>query len=195
MKNIFFILTLTLILVSCSRGYKKIDGKWAFVTYDEAVGKRVKYLDVDNETFKVLENKDYAIDKNNVYSWGEIIKNADPNSFHFLDNGYSADKNNVFLDDVMVINADPKTFKILEFPYSKDSKKIYCGTLPLLTSDISGFVVVKKGSMRIGALTSSFIKSNPEYAWIDTIKYDGVVYGEGIGKTKNEQFNGYKKIK
>lgn len=195
MRSMFFILTLTLTLVSCSEGYKKIDGKWAYVSYDEAVGKRVNYLDVDNKTFKVLKNKEFASDKNNVYLVGGIIKNAEPKSFHVLDNRYSSDEDNVFLDYETVINADPETFKILDFPYSKDNKRIYCGTLPLLTSDIENFVVVESGSTKTNELTSNFIKSNPEYAWIDTIKYKGVIYGNGKGNTKNETFDGYKKIK
>ncbi|MDY0088894.1 MAG: DKNYY domain-containing protein [Flavobacteriaceae bacterium] len=191
MKQAFYILILT--LVSCSEGYQKIDGKWAYVSYEEAVGKRINYLDADNETFTILKNKEFATDKNNVYFVGGKIENAEPSSFVVLENGYSADKNNVFLDYETVIEADPKTFKLLDFPYAKDNKKIYCGTLPLLTSDINGFIVVKSGSIKTNELTTSFIKFNPEYAWIDTIKYKGVVYGEGIGKTNNEQFNGYKK--
>lgn len=193
MKNILFILTLNLTLVSCSKGYKKIDGKWAYVSYDEGAGKRVNYLNVDNETFSILKNKDFATDKNNVFRMGGIIDNADPQSFYVLDKGYSADKNNVFLDFETVIDADPKTFKLLDFPYSKDNKKIYCGTLPLLTSDIEGFVVVESGTMKTNEMTSNFIKFNPEYSWIDTLKYSGVVYGQGLGRTKNETFDGYKK--
>jgi hypothetical protein len=193
MRNLFFILTFTLTLVSCSEGYEKIDGKWTYVSYDEAVGKRVNYLNADNETFKVLTNKEFAIDKDNVYLVGGIIKNADPKSFYIIGNSYSADKDNVFLDYETVINADPKTFKILDFPYSKDDKKIYCGTLPLSTSDIENFVVTESSSMKTNELTTNFIKFNPEYNWIDTIKYNGVVYGMGKGKTKNETFEGYRK--
>lgn len=184
---------LTLTLVGCSKGYKQIDGKWAYVSYDEAVGKRVKFLGVDNETFTILKDKEFATDKNNVYLVGEIIENAESKSFHVLDNGYSTDKDNVFLDDATLINADPKTFKILDFPYSKDINSIYCGTLPMPTSNIESFVVVEGGSMKTSELTSSFIKFNQEYAWIDTIKYKSVVYGSGKGKSKNEIFDGYKK--
>lgn len=193
MRNIFFILTLTLTLVSCTVSYQKIDGKWAYVSYDEAVGKRVEYLDADNQSFKVLKEGEFATDKNNVYFLSGKIKNAEPNSFVVLGNDYSKDKNNVFFGSDTVIGADPKTFKVLDFPYAKDDKKIYCGTLPLLTSDIDEFVVVKSGTMKGRTLTSYFIESNPEYAWIDTTKYEFVAYGEGTGKTKNEQFDGYKK--
>ena len=194
MKNIFLILILAPLLISCSEGYKKIDGKWAYVSRDEAVGKRVKFLDSDNQTFKVLQNKEFAFDKNNVYLSGVIIENAKSSSFVVLENGYSADKNNVFLDYETVIDADPRTFKIIDFPYAKDDKKIYCGTLPLLTSNIDEFIVVKSGSMKINELTSSFIKLNPEYSWIDTTRYKSIVHGEGIGRTRNQQFDGYKKV-
>ena len=186
-------MTLTLTLASCSKGYKKIDGKWTFVSYDEAVGKRVKFLGVDNETFTILKDKEFATDKNNVYLFGEIIENAQSKSFYVLDNGYSADKDNVFLDCATLINADPKTFKILDFPYSKDIKSIYCGTLPIPTSNRESFAVVEGSSVITNELTSNFIKFNQEYAWIDTIKYKSVVYGSGKGKTKNEIFDGYKK--
>jgi hypothetical protein len=180
-------------LIGCSKGYEKTDGKWTYVSHDEGAGKRVKYLNVDNATFKILENKDYAKDKNHVYLNGEQIRNADPKTFHYLSEDYSADKNNVFLDLETIINADPKTFKILDFPYSKDSKKIYCGTLPLMTSDIENFIVIKPGSMKNTELTASFINLNPKYSWIDTLKFSGVIYGDGEGRTKREKFDGYEK--
>lgn len=204
MKKIFLILTLAITLTSCSqnyqkiaeigdKGYQKIDGRWAYVSYDEGVGKRVNYLDADNQSFKILKKGEFATDKNNAYFLDSKIKNAEPSSFIVLGNGYSADKNNVFFEFDTVIEANPKTFKLLDFPYAKDDKKVYCGTLPLLTSDIDGFAVVKSGTMKNRTLTSYFIESNPEYAWIDTTKYEFVAYGEWTGKTKNEQFDGYKK--
>lgn len=193
MKQIIFLLIVFLTFTSCSSGYKKVDGKWAYVSSDEADLKRVNYLPVDNATFKLLKDTDYAVDKDNVYLLGGIIKNADPRTFKTLENGYSADSFNVFLDNETLIDADPNTFKILDFPYSQDAKKVYCGTLPLLTSDIEEFVVTESGSMKTIELTSNFIKFNPEYSWIDTTKYKGVIYGEGNGQTQNEIFDGYKK--
>ena len=188
-----FILGISFLLFSCSKGYEKIDEKWTYVSHDEGAGKRVKYLNVDNASFKILENKDFAMDKNHVFLNGKQITNADPKTFHVLSKGYSADQYNVFLDCETIINADPETFKILEFPYSKDVKKIYCGTLPLMTSDIENFVVITSGSMKTNELTSSFIKLNPKYSWIDTLKFSGVIYGDGQGKTRHENFDGYEK--
>lgn len=45
-------------LLSCQPGYRKQNGAWAWVSYDENVGKRVTWLgQVDNKSFKVLPAK------------------------------------------------------------------------------------------------------------------------------------------
>ena len=193
MKRIVVLLIVNILLISCSKGYTKIKEKWVYKSFDEAAGVRIKDINADNATFQILKNDNYAKDKSYVYYNGVIIENANPKYFSVLDNGYSKDGNNVFFQNETLIDSNPQSFQILEFPYSKDHQKIYCGTIPLLTSDIENFIVQKPGSITTTEMTINFIRDNPEYAKIDTVKYKAVVYGDGIAKTKTETFYGYKK--
>jgi len=187
--------SLTVFLIGCSEGYKKVDGKWAYVSYDEGVGKRVTYMDVDQATFETLDNKGYAKDKNNVFLTSGKIDNANPETFHVIGNGYAADNKNVYLDRETLIDAEPMTFEQLDFPYSRDNKNVFCGTLPLDISNLESFKVTKSSSSKSTVLTTHFIELNPEYSFIDSIRYKGIIYGYGTAKTDNEKFDGYKKIK
>lgn len=62
---------LFLLLCGCQAGYLKENGNWVYVTYDEAVGRRVVNLNADNDTFSILKNKKYAKDKNVVFYEGD----------------------------------------------------------------------------------------------------------------------------
>ncbi len=182
-----------LTLIGCSSGYEKTDGKWTYVSYDEAAGKRIKELQVDNESFVVLENETYAKDRSNVYLKGEKIKNADPITFETIDQGYSKDKNYVYIDYYKIYKANPETFEILKPPYSKDKNTIYCGSLPLETDYIDNFEIISTTGMKSIILTEHFIELNPEYSEIDPEIYHGVVIGNGELKTRYETFEGHKK--
>lgn len=176
-------------------GYTKENGNWIYVTHDEGAGRRVENLNVDNKTFTVLKNKKYAKDKNKVFYEGRVIKDASANTFEVInDEGYSKDENYVFIDFDKVIDANPKTFIYLRFPYSKDDKNVYCGTLPMSVKNIEEFKVTEGGRERISILTKNFIESNRNYSFIDSNKYEGVVYGYGKGETKDQKFIGYKLV-
>jgi len=199
-RLILFIMTVT-VMTSCQTGYKKENGKWVWISYDEAVGKRTTEIEfADFETFKILENKNYAVDKNNVYYMTRPIKNANPKTFTILtDNGYTKDDQKVFLDRDVVIFADPKTFEILRFPYSKDKDNIFCGTLPLKLSreEIAEFKVTNEdklmSDMRSTISKSHFVEQNSDYKWLDTLDVDGIIVGEfASGETKKRKFKGYR---
>lgn len=191
------------ILGACNSGYQKENDKWVLVSYDEAVGKRVTQIDEhDANSFKILKNRDYAIDKNSVFLNGRIIEGADPISFELINkNVYSKDKRHVFLDAEKVIFANPNTFKVLEFPYSKDDKRIFCGTIPLKLNEneIDDFQVTNEdelmSQMKSTTLLSHFIEMNPEYKWLDTVGINAVIVGMwATGETKNRKFKGVKEI-
>lgn len=191
------------VLISCNSGYQKENGKWVWISYDEAVGKRVSQIDEhDFESFEILDDEHYAKDKNSVFHMRSKIENAHSNSFELIGNGYSKDKNRVFLDDAIVIFASPQSFQILEFPYSKDDSHVFCGTLPLNLeiNEVKEFQVTSIDESMSGTtssvLLSHFVKFNPEYKWLDTLKIDGIIVGErATGKTKNKKFEGFKEIK
>lgn len=203
LKSYLIVPAIFFLLSSCNSGYNKQDKKWVWISYDEAVGKRVSEIDQhDFETFKILNNEKYATDKNSVFYVGQIIKNADPESFEVLNNGYSKDINNIFLDATTVIFADSKTFEQLEFPYSKDKNSVFCGTIPLEINrdEVTNFVVTNENelmsNMRTTASLSHFIEMNPKYKWLDTLNIDGVIIGEwGTGQTKKRKFKGFKEVK
>ncbi|MFK7923429.1 MAG: DKNYY domain-containing protein [Bacteroidia bacterium] len=183
--------------------YKFEDGVWGWVSYDEAVGKRVvKLAAVDNESFQCLSDKRYAKDKNQVFYLGGPILGADPDTFQVLSrNGYAKDKQHVFLDRTKVVLAEPDTFCLLRFPYSKDAKRIFCGTIPLKleAEEVNEFKVKQelwpKRSMKMMILLSVFIEQNPEYSWLDASGIESIIVGEGVfATTKNKVFNGYKEL-
>lgn len=184
-----------LTLIGCLSGYEKIDEQWAYVSYDEAAGKRINELNVDNETFVILENEIYAKDKDYIYLKGRQIKDADSETFKIIDQEYSKDKNYVYIDYYKIFKADPETFELIKLPYSKDKNTIYCGTLPLETDDIDNFEITSTTGKKSIISTKHFIERNPEYSEIDPEVYHGIVIGDGELKTKNEYFKGHKKIK
>jgi DKNYY family len=95
--------------------------------FDAVTFSLVQYIDSKGEITRYLLK-----DKNGVYASTEysdelrIIKNADPGTFHFLENdSYTADKQHVFFISYPIQGADPKTFKILEEYFSKDMYRVY----------------------------------------------------------------------
>jgi len=195
-KQYLFLLSLSIILIltSCNSGYQKENGKWTWISYNEAVGKKAKTIEkADTKTFVILKNTKYAKDKNFVFLEGRVIKFANPKTFKIINNGYSKDNKNVYLDCNIIINADPNTFQILGFPYSKDKKHIFCGNLPMNITNPNEFKVTRIGSGKTFTNKSFFIKQNPDYKWLDSVKTNIIITGGGSGQTKKEQFVGYRK--
>ncbi len=191
-------------------GYVYENDTWNYVTYDMAVGRWVKPIDVNKDEFKVHENEKFASDNKNVYFMGNKIESADPTTFQIIaDEGkmrYAKDKNSVYiyLEDgeiVKVIGADPETFEVLEYPYAKDKNDAYNGSLPLFVDDVTKFEVVESGDgwTRI-SFPDSFLTTvlntedvakynNEKYGFIDT----AVIYSEqGKAKTENLIYEGYR---
>lgn len=203
MKKYFTILLSILTLTACQTGYKKENDKWVWVSYDESVGKRLTEIEsADFETFKVLSNSNYAIDKNNVYYMTRPIKKANPKTFTIINEvGYTKDDKKVFLDWDEIIFADPETFELLTFPYSKDKKNIYCGTIPLNISldEFKDFTVTNEDKLMSSTgstiLKRHFIETNTDYSWLDTLDIDGVItYEFATAKTKKRKFKGHRQI-
>lgn len=203
----FFILIIIITLVilkmvnsvsNINPHYSKEDGKWAYVTFNEAVGRKIIDLgvNVDNDAFTVLKNKNYAKDKYSVFYKGVVVKEADPNTFEIVnDEGYSKDAIHVFIDRCVIIGANPNTFVCLKFPYSKDDKKIYCGSIPMFVDNIEEFKVTQFGHERITQLTKSFLETNSDYKFIDENKFSSVFYSlDSTGETNNQKFKGYKLV-
>jgi hypothetical protein len=201
-------------------GYVYENGTWNYVSYDEAVGRRVRPINVRTDQFKVLKYNDFARDNNSVYFKDYKVEGSDPNTFQIISGmgryRYAKDKNNVYIysrDDwslFKIINADPNSFKVLEFPYSKDNNDAYCGSLPLYVDDISNFQVIQGTSFAIESSLDSFLgtendprdkdseyeRNKHEY---DRKRYgsitDSVFYSEdGSAKTDKLTYKGYRLV-
>ena len=189
---LFFIM---LIFSGCNTGYRKVEGKWSYVIWDEAHGYRTKPLGADEATFKVLGDEQYAKDKNNVYYQGDLIVGADAGTFVLIKGGpYSKDKNHVYLLDTIVINADPNTFREIRYPYARDKKGVYCGTVPMNVTNIEEFEVIQPGKGYDSVEKNYFIMENPEYSYLKDYPVTGFIYSfGGKAKTKTEYFEEFKK--
>jgi len=183
----------TQLFISCNSGYESIDGKWVYVSYDEGAGKRIRSINVNNKSFKII-NKYYAKDNFFVFYKGRMIKNANSKTFEVIKDGYSKDKYNVYLYRYPLFEANPNNFQILGGLFSRDDNNIYCGTIPLNIKDISSFKVIEKKKKIITIFTKELIKKHPEYSFINTNKYKVVVYGKSIGESNNDTFEGITKI-
>ncbi|WP_180336319.1 DKNYY domain-containing protein [Pontibacter ramchanderi] len=199
--KVFFFVTVVLsstILFACSPKYKIENGQWAYITFDEAAGKRVRNISADINSFQVLKDKRYGKDRNHVFFEGRIIPKADPKSFQIIQSKgystYSKDKTNVFLDDAKVVFANPEKFIPFDWPYAKDDRRVFCGTIPIEIKNIEEFIVTETSGAKTSMTKSHFIKLNEKYAFLDTLDVNGVIFGEGKGETKTEKFNSYKKI-
>lgn len=183
----------------CQPGYQNEDGKWVWITYNEAVGKGKKYVQgQDSESFEVLSDKEYAKDRFSVYYKGSKIENADSPSFQLIRKGYTKDKNKVYLDRTPVIFADPQTFEILKWPYAKDKYRAYCGTVPLtLTEEEVEIFKVRspKNEAKHSMVTSWFIQQYPEYQWLDSLDIKTVILGPGgQAEAGSRKFTGIKEV-
>jgi len=186
-------------LSGCSAGYRKIDGKWSYVTWDEGNGYQTYPLGADEATFEVLENGKYAKDKNKnkVYYQRYPIPEADPATFVLLKGKqYAKDKDHVYLLEYQVINADPNSFKEIAFPYARDKKNVYCGTVPLDVKNIEEFEVIQSATGYDITSKDDFVRRNEEYSFLRDIPVDTVVTSwGGKAKTKTEYFEGCNKKK
>lgn len=204
---VILIVAVLLFFASCrDGGYRKQNGQWSWVTYDESAGKRVKWIEgIDNESFEVLSHKNFGADRYAVYYKGKKIKHADPATFTILtqnDHGYAKDQNHVFLDNEVIIEADPQTFTLLEFPFSRDGSRVFNGTLPLNmdAKEAATFRVTNEDKLMAGMKSTTqlahFLEYNPEYEWIKSLSIDieNVITGEwGTGETAAGKFKGIRK--
>jgi len=129
----------------CSGGYKNENGKWAWVSWDEAIGRRVQFVDgADAGTFRVLSDPQYATDKAFVYYKNLKVGNADPATFRKLAGCYWCDTTRVFFVKSEIPGADPATFRPLpKSPWACDKNDVYTGTIALHVQDISTFTLLQ----------------------------------------------------
>ena len=148
LKANWFLLCLLFICTfsaGCTEGYKRENGRWLWVSWDEAAGKRVVIIDtIDAANFHPLSDPAYAADNNCVYHRSMIIKNADPRTFRPIAKYYWRDAKRVFFVDSEIIGADPETFRPLsKYPWARDNHDVYTGTTAMHVQDISTFTLLQ----------------------------------------------------
>jgi hypothetical protein len=113
--------------------YKRIDGEWCYVTWNEAVGRRVTNLAADSATFHVLRGGRYAKDSARVFFDGQPIPNCHAPSFDVLPKSttYGKDAHRVFVFKYEIVGADSGSFALIEEPYGQDTDTVYCGNVPM----------------------------------------------------------------
>jgi len=145
MKLFVSLLFVCAFLTGCGEGYKKENGRWAWVSWDEAIGRRVQFVDgAESGTFRILSEAEYAADRNFVYHRNQKVRNADPATFRRVDRFYWRDAKRVFFDGSEITGADPETFKALpKYPWARDRNDVYTGTTPFHVRDISSFTLLE----------------------------------------------------
>ncbi|MBM4077488.1 MAG: hypothetical protein FJ267_17820, partial [Planctomycetes bacterium] len=90
------VVTLVFITGCGKTGYYMSGGNWVYTSSVVHDG-TTRRMDVDKATFRVLDTKSYAVDKNHVFLAGKIVNEADPATFRVLGASiFSVDKDHVF---------------------------------------------------------------------------------------------------
>lgn len=114
---------------------------------------------VDHDTFSVYGESNYAKDKDNIYfiDWKDlsepvkIIKDADRNSFEFVQEKistadyYAKDKNKVFLNERVLKDVDPNTLKFIDEFYYKDKDHVFVFDNRIKDADPETFELLEIG--------------------------------------------------
>jgi len=136
---------LIVILAGCDAGYKIQNDKVLYISYNESNGRNTRNFGADPETFQILENDRYGLDKKNVYYEGNPIDDADPRSFKVLSDYISKDRNRGYTGTIAIPGSDGNTFESVMNDYTRDKNDVYRAEYPLHSSSPKTFEVIEKG--------------------------------------------------
>lgn len=81
-------------------------------------GKRFPFLDVDAESFKILEgiggNSFWSGDKNHIYYNGQLLSEADPKTFEVLKRAVAKDAKQIFVGNKIFEGPEVKSFRSVD---------------------------------------------------------------------------------
>jgi hypothetical protein len=149
---------------------------------DSATLEKITYANDDN----------YTRDNKNVYYVGNLVPDANTNTFEALSfSGYAKDGNLVFYRTETIIGADPATFEVIGLSkYAKDKSNVYYETNPLKAADPSTFHVVPSYNSEmakdqsyvyyVGHLTSADADTFETVGWHYSKDRNNVYYGGHI---------------
>ena len=105
----------------------------------------------DPSTFRLLVTATgylgYARDAKQVYWYGQVVHNADAQTFEVFEgynvarDTYAKDKDSVFQNSEIIPDAFPATFVVLE-GYAKDERFVYCDGTKIANADPNTFKIV-----------------------------------------------------
>ncbi len=129
-------------------GYQKIDGQWYWVVQRGLLPDLSKtLLDVDHESFEVLNQHGYAKDNAQVFFNNSPVVGANAASFKLLTNHerevFAVDENQAYVVGLPINGSDPNTFEVVNLNYSRDSTQVFCGTFKIEGVDPDNFEVLK----------------------------------------------------
>lgn len=106
---------------------KIIDDEYILVNNTPILKGAYLQTKVDTESFETFPdwNYIYARDKNHVYYEGEIIQEADVNSFEVVGFRYAKDNKHVYYEKHIVPGAQPKSFYLKDDITPTDGKNVY----------------------------------------------------------------------
>ena len=84
----------------------------------------------------------YYVGPGSVYYDGQIIQNADPQTFHILRDGYATDSWNVYYQGRVVPDASCSTFRVLSWGYAEDAWNVYFDGQPVPGAGVNTFRVL-----------------------------------------------------
>lgn len=149
----------------------------------------------DPRSFKVLKNfgyGDYAVDKNHVFQYTNVIEDANPKYFSILQNRYSMDDKTVYYtqnglsqstftigseaiveytypEAIIVQNADPLTFEVFNssigmYNYALDKNSAYLNGIKIDESDPKSFLVLCENNITGSSITDNNISCAYSYS-------------------------------
>lgn len=143
-----FIILISIIFGACN-GYLVENGKVYYKSSNEAQGIVKRHLkNADASTFEILQNDDYARDKNFVFYQGNRVEGADPSTFEYVADLYAKDKNRAYYAGDSIESSSSKGFKIIDSYYSADNTDVYYTTKPLKVCSVSNFKIFENDNNR-----------------------------------------------
>lgn len=135
------LLTLLFLLISGCSGYEVRDSSVYWTYWNEGMGSGETELDVDLETFEILDNDNYAKDKLRVFYKGRVIEGADAKTFKTISEFYGIDKFHAFHADTLIPNSNGASFEVLNGNFSRDGKDYFFNERPLNVCDYKSFKI------------------------------------------------------
>lgn len=173
-----------LMMLSCTIGYNKHDGKVYYDTWNEGSGHTSRLLkEADAESFEELKDG-YARDKNYAWLDGELLKGAKGKSFKVLTEGYATDGVHVYFDHyqqgkTVTMNVrDIASFKVHTYYLAEDKYDYYWEGEALNVADKSSFVLCNE-------------KKDGDASWGKDKQY---VYFLGSGRIKIADYASFKPV-